>query len=255
MKITKKNITIAMVLGMLGCLCYGGGDWLMIYGDTAHVGVPYWLTTGAAGIAPWRNSLAMFLAFPGIICYGTALFFMENFIKEEKQKKLYHYLNAFGLTPWMCLHLFYIMILYLFAWMNQNGYAEAALQVCSALYNHLAWIVMLSEAFMLPVFVYWFILQVRGKTYFPKWMAAANVLVIYGILYAGLCIPYWIYKWINERKHAYFLPDYFDCRKEKQCIYRGKQEKSNLKTILQRNDIGKAKIYKLKNLILFVYDT
>lgn len=184
MKITKKKITIAMVLGMLGCLCYGGGDWLMIYGDTAHASALYWLTTGAAGIAPWRNSLAMFLAFPGIICYGTALFFMEHFIKEEKQKKLYHYLNAFGLTPWMCLHLFYIMILYLFAWMNQNGYAEAALQVCPALYNHLAWIVMLSEAFMLPVFIYWFILQVRGKTYFPKWMAATNVLIIYGILYA-----------------------------------------------------------------------
>lgn len=43
---------------------------------------------------------------------------------------------------------------------------------------------MLSEAFMLPVFIYWFILQVRGKTCFPKWMAAANVLIIYGILYA-----------------------------------------------------------------------
>lgn len=184
MNITKKKIPIAMVLGMLGCLCYGGGDWLMLYGDTAHAGVLYWLTTGAANIAPWRNSLAMFLAFPGIVCYGIALFFMENFIKEEKQKKIYHYLNAFGLTPWMSLHLFYIMILYLFAWMNQNGYDEAALQVCTALYNHLSWIVMLSEVFMLPVFIYWFILQLQGKTYFPKWMAVANVLIIYGVLYA-----------------------------------------------------------------------
>lgn len=30
----------------------------MIYGDTAHAGVPYWLTTGATGIVLWRNGRA-----------------------------------------------------------------------------------------------------------------------------------------------------------------------------------------------------
>ena len=50
----------------------------------------------------------MLLAFPGILCYGGALFYLEKFIKEEKERKIYHYLNAFGLTPWMCLHLFYL---------------------------------------------------------------------------------------------------------------------------------------------------
>ena len=39
---------------------------------------------------------------------------MPFYVKGEK---IYHYLNAFGLTPWMCLHLFYIMILYLYTWM------------------------------------------------------------------------------------------------------------------------------------------
>lgn len=35
---------------------------------------------------------------------------------------------------------------------------------------------------MLPPFLYWFYLQVCGKTVFPKWIAFTNVLVIYGIL-------------------------------------------------------------------------
>lgn len=183
-KVDRKKLTAAMICGILGCFCYGGGDWLMMYGDTTYFGKLIWLTKGVAQIPAWRNGLAMMLAFPGIVLYGIALFYLGVFIREEKQRKIYHYLNAFGLTPWMCLHLFYIMILYLYSWMMNNGYAEAALPACEALFDHLSWIVMVSEALMLPVFLYWFYIVLRGKTTLPKWMAAGNVLVFYAILYA-----------------------------------------------------------------------
>lgn len=178
-KVDKKTLALAMICGILGCFCYGGGDWLMIYGDTTSSGELFWLTQGASQIAPWRNGLAMFLAFPGIIFYGIALFYIGRFIRGEKERKIYHYLNAFGLTPWMCLHLFYIMILYLYNWMTNNGYSEVALPACEALYSHLSWVIMVSEVLMLPVFLYWFYVVVCGKTTLPRWMAAGNVLVFY----------------------------------------------------------------------------
>ena len=178
-KVDKKTLALAMICGILGCFCYGGGDWLMIYGDTTSSGELFWLTQGASQISPWRNGLAMFLAFPGIIFYGIALFYIGRFIRGEKERKIYHYLNAFGLTPWMCLHLFYIMILYLYNWMTNNGYSEAALPACETLYSHLSWVIMVSEVLMLPVFLYWFYVVVRGKTTLPRWMAAGNVLVFY----------------------------------------------------------------------------
>lgn len=180
--IQKKQLSLAMLCGILGCFCYGGGDWLMMYGDSAHTGSLIWLTQGTAQIAAWRNGLAMALAFPGIIFYGIALFYLEKFIKEKKDQKIYHYLNAFGLTPWLCLHLFYIMILYAYAWMNGNGYQDMALPVCEALFTHLSWIIYVSEAFMLPVFLYWFYVVAFGRTLLPKWVAAGNVLVFYCIL-------------------------------------------------------------------------
>lgn len=77
--ISKKWLTAAMLCGILGCLCYGSGDWLMIYGNTAYSGKLFWLTDGVAQIQAWRNSLAMVLAFPGIIFYGIALFYLERF--------------------------------------------------------------------------------------------------------------------------------------------------------------------------------
>lgn len=178
----KKGIA-ALICGMLGCICYGAGDWLMIYGNTAHQGTLYWLTEGVAQISAWRNTLAMALAFPGIVLYGIGLFYLGNYIKKRESKRIYRTLTTYGLTPWMCLHLFYIMILYLFAWMSQNGYADAALPVAEALFSHLSWIVIVSEIMMVPPFIYWFYLQFSGHTIFPKWMAFTNILIIYGILY------------------------------------------------------------------------
>ena len=172
----------ALLCGMLGCLCYGGGDWLMMYGNPAYHGTLSWLTEGVALIPQGRYNLAMALAFPGIILYGIALFAVEGYIKDGKQRRVYHYLNAFGLTPWIALHLFYVMILTLFSWMHGNGYADSAFAVCEGLFSRLSWLVPASEALMLPVFLYWFWLQLHGRTVFPQGMAFTNVLIIYALL-------------------------------------------------------------------------
>ena len=177
-----KEMKIALSCGMLGCLCFGGGDWLMIYGNPAYTGALAWLTKGVAQIPQWRFDLAMALAFPGIILYGIALFAVDAYIKDEREKKIYHYLNAFGLTPWLALHLFYIMILTLFSWMNRNGFSLEDVTVCEGLFSQLSWLVPASEALMLPVFLYWFYLQIRGGTLFPRWMAFTNVLVLFAVL-------------------------------------------------------------------------
>lgn len=179
---TKGKIKFSLLCGILGCICMGVGDWLMLYGDTAYRGSLSWLTVGAAEIAPWRNTLAMALAFPGIIFYGIALFAIAAYLKKERQRKVYHYLTAFSLTPWLALHLFYIMILYAFAWMSGNGYEAAALPVSEALFGHLSWLVIVSEVLMLPPYLYWFWILAHGNSVFPKGMALSNPLLFYVLL-------------------------------------------------------------------------
>lgn len=179
----KRKINLSLLCGILGCICFATSDWLMIYGDTAYVGSLSWLTAGTVQIASWRNSLAMALAFPGIILYGIALFAIAVYIKKQKQRKIYSYLTAFSLTPWLCLHLLYILILYGFAWMSGNGYEAAALPVSEALFDHLSWIVIVSEALMLPPYLYWFWkMVVREISVFPRWMALSNPLLFYVLL-------------------------------------------------------------------------
>ena len=132
------HMTPALACGMLGCLCYGGGDWLMMYGNPTYHGTLSWLTEGVVAMPQWRFSLAMALAFPGILFYGIALFALQGFITGKRQRKVYHYLNAFSLTPWIALHLFYIMILTLYAGLNRNGFAGDATAICEGLYAPLA---------------------------------------------------------------------------------------------------------------------
>ena len=111
--LTKKHMKAALLCGMLGCLCYGGGDWLMMYGNPAYHGTLSWLTEGVAAIPQWRYDLAMALAFPGIILYGIALFAVEEYIKDarafngsEEDLKLFagllrklHSLSSKGIAP------------------------------------------------------------------------------------------------------------------------------------------------------------
>ena len=154
----------------------------MMYGDPSYSGKLIWLTMGTANIPQWRYILAMALAFPGIILYGIALFAVQSYIREDKERRIYHYLNAFGLTPWIALHLIYVIILSLFAWLNNNGYAAEALVICEGLFSLFSWVVPTSEVLMLPVFIYWFYLQITGRTVFAKGMAFTNVLIIFAVL-------------------------------------------------------------------------
>ena len=77
----------ALCAGWLGCLCYGAGDWLMIYGDPARVGALSWLTAGTAAMPQWRLNAAMALAFPGILFYGAALFALQGYIPGERERR------------------------------------------------------------------------------------------------------------------------------------------------------------------------
>lgn len=179
----KVKLSLALISGILGCLCFGAGDWLMIYADPTYSGELFWLTDGTAQIAPWRNTLAMILAFPGIIFYAYALFALTSFITETHAKKIYCALNVLGLTPWLALHLFYIFILALFAQMIAAGSSDA-LFIAETLYFNFKWIITASEIFMLLPFLYWFYLQLSTKTVFPRLFSLSNVLVIYLILFA-----------------------------------------------------------------------
>ena len=176
--ISKKKMILLMLAGMLGCVCMGASDWLMIYGDTAFEGSLAWLTLGTARIPAWRNGLAMFLAFPAVLLYCFGLFGIR-YLLDDEYRRPYCFLTALGLTPWLCLHIFYTLILYLFSWLMGQGETQLAYAAGEAIFRHLGWVVLVGQIFMVLPFGYLFYLVFTHKTPFVGWMAANHPLFLY----------------------------------------------------------------------------
>ena len=178
----RKKIKIALLCGMLGCLLMGAGDWLMLYGDPTVTGNAYWLTEGAARIPAWRNALSMAAAFPAVVFYGIGLFAIGAFLCGERRRRAWFGMTAFGLTPWLCVHLFVAGALYLFAWLRGGVWAEAAMPAAEAFRGQFGWIVYVSYPLMLPPYFYWTWQLFKGGSAFPRWMALSNPILFYLVL-------------------------------------------------------------------------
>lgn len=82
--ITKKKSIIMLLCGILGCICFGCGDRLMIYGDVTHMGSLYWLTSGTAQIpeSPFRLGFTN-----GLMSESMIIWFVIVFIWGERCSK------------------------------------------------------------------------------------------------------------------------------------------------------------------------
>ena len=181
-RVSSGKIILCMFIGIIGCVLMAGSDWLMIYGDAVFEGALPWLTSGAAEIPPFRNMLAMILSFPAVMLYIVALMAVKNMIVNEFDRKIYVQLTVAGLTPWLCVHLFYVMILYLFGFLNQAGEKDLAFKSCEALFNQFSWIIPVSEVVMLLPFVYLFYIFITEKSIFGRAMSINNPIIIYLLL-------------------------------------------------------------------------
>ena len=184
------RVKTALLCGILGCVLMGTGDWLMLYGDPTATGAAFWLTEGAVQISAWRNAISMAAAFPATVLYGIGLFAVGTSLQGEKARKTWFVMTAFGLTPWLCVHLFVAGTLYLFAWLRGSVWAAAAMPAAEAFRNQFSWIVFLSYPIMLPPYFYWGWQLFKGNSVFPQWMALSNPVIFYLVLKgASLMMP------------------------------------------------------------------
>ena len=81
---TKKKSIIMLLCGILGCICFGFGDRLMIYGDVTHMGSLYWLTSRTAQIpdSPFRLGFTN-----GLMSESMIIWFVIVFIWGERCSK------------------------------------------------------------------------------------------------------------------------------------------------------------------------
>ena len=183
-KTKDKKLSLLLVCGLLGCMLMGSSDWIMIYGDPACEGALAWLTVGVGSMPAWRNLLAVALAFPAVVLYAVGLFAVGRFFREEQHRRQYIGLTALGLTPWLCLHLFYGMLFYIYSLFWGAGYSQEGCLLVEAAAGHFGWLIPVSDGFMVLPYLYLLVRALRKQTRFGRAMALNNPLLIFLVLKA-----------------------------------------------------------------------
>lgn len=126
------------VLGIIGCLCFGIGDWLLGYVDPALADGTffYFIRTGhGADFNGMRAAVAIGLAAFGMCCLYPGFVHIADIAKDGKTKRLLEY--TFGLCSigWLMLHIIVAVNVFVFSETEKNSGREAATALSASLGN------------------------------------------------------------------------------------------------------------------------
>lgn len=127
-----------IILGAIGCLCFGIGDWLLGYVDPAPIegDVFYFIRAGhGAEYHLSKAAFALVLAVAGMCFLYPGFVHISDIAKDEKTKRSLGY--AFGLCSagWLTLHILVSMNVLVFAQAEKSGGHELAVTLSGSLWN------------------------------------------------------------------------------------------------------------------------
>ena len=125
-----------IIFGMIGCLCFGIGDWLLGYVDPAPIegNAFYFIRAGhGAGYNLSKAAFALALAMAGMCFLYPGFVHIADIVKDEKTKCSLEY--AFGLCSigWLALHILVSVNVLVFAHAEKNGGRELAVALSGSL--------------------------------------------------------------------------------------------------------------------------
>lgn len=125
-----------IIFGMIGCLCFGIGDWLLGYVDPAPIegNIFYFICAGyGAGYHLSKVTFALILALAGMCFLYPGFVHMSDTAKDKKTKRSLGY--AFGLCSagWLALHILVSVNVIVFSQAEKSGGRELAVTLSSSL--------------------------------------------------------------------------------------------------------------------------
>lgn len=172
-------------LGILGCLCFGAGDWLLGYVNTGSVGegVFYFLQQGH-GVEYDLNRilLVLMLAAAGCFALYPGLMEISKVASGDRQRGRLSYLFAMQFGGYIMLHFIVAFHVLAYSAVMKVCHEEEALAICALLNDAVNPAFMLSYVLIYGSLVYLFFLVLLGKTPLPKKAVLLTPLVPMGVL-------------------------------------------------------------------------
>lgn len=127
-----------LILGMIGCLCFSIGDWLLGYVDPAQVegDIFYFIRAGhGAGYNLSKVAFTLVLAMAGMCFLYPGFVYTSDIAKDEKTKRSLGYALGLCSIGWLTLHILISINVLIFAQAEKSGGRELAVTLSGSFGN------------------------------------------------------------------------------------------------------------------------
>lgn len=175
------------IFGLIGCLCFGVGDWLLGYVNPALADETalYFIRAGhGVNYNTLRVDITLVLAVVGIFFLYPAFVHIADIAKEGKMKRFLGYAFGLCMTGWMMLHLLVSFIVLAFSEAEKNGGHELAVTLAGRLGSAGAVVEKCTSLLVVGAGIALIVAILRGNTCLKKSAAAFSPVVPMVVLIA-----------------------------------------------------------------------
>lgn len=182
MVLNKKYI----IFGIIGCLCFGIGDWLLGYVDPTRIegNVFYFIRAGhSAGYDISKAAVSIALAMVGMCFLIPGFVHISDIAKKEKTKRYLKYTLLLASAGWLALHILVSVNVIVFSQADKIGGRELAVTLSENLANTGIGAVIYVYLFVGVSLILLFVDILRQKTCLKRSAAIFSPLVPLGVIY------------------------------------------------------------------------
>lgn len=160
-----------IISGIIGCLCFGIGDWLLGYVDPALIEgyVFYFIRAGhGADYSTSKAAMALVLAVVGMCFLYPGFIHISDITKDEKTKRFLGYVFGLCSVGWLIIHFIVAVNVIVFSQAEKNGSRKLAITLSNCLGS--AGMAALCCAYLFVAFAFIKLIAdiIRQKTYLKR---------------------------------------------------------------------------------------
>lgn len=155
------------IQGIIGCLLFGVGDWLLGFVDPAKVegDVFYFISAGhGADYADWKIVVTLVCAVIGVLFLSQGCVHIADYMTGEKEKAGARRVFTHLTYPWLMIHFTVTIMVFTYSYLCKNVGSEQAAMMSKYMDELFDPFVLLSYGIVLVVFADMIIVIARGKT-------------------------------------------------------------------------------------------
>lgn len=159
------------IFGIIGCLCFGIGDWLLGYVDPGLVeGEVFYFIRVGHGLSYSASNIAVVLA---LAAFGMCLLYpgfvrISDIAKDKKTKQFLRYVFGLCSMGWLMLHIMVSVNVLVFSEAEKNGGRELAVVLSNRFGSAGLAVVCCAYFFVAVAFIVLIVDILRGNTYLKK---------------------------------------------------------------------------------------